>query len=161
MKKLIWLAIFLANTLLLFAEGTTVSFVPFVNSNGEMKYDEFAIALQDSLQKQFIKTAEEVGYKVLSYEDVKKKLDDNNIKPGDAQYESYLWQFIEEMGAKYVISGSVLNQAGKFIINTYIYDVSMKIQVTSHVAKDIFVPENNILRAVVPIHKRLIPFFKQ
>lgn len=161
MKTFIWIAVFLANTLLVFAEGTTVSFVPFVNSNGEIKYGEYITALQDSLQKQFIITAEEVGYKVLPYEDVKKKLDDNNIKPDDAQYESYLWQYIEEMGAKYVISGSVLNQAGKFIINTYIYDVSMKIQVTSHVAKDIFVPEGNILRAVVPIHKRLIPFFKQ
>lgn len=161
MKRFILIAIFLANTFVLFAQGTKISFVPFVNANGDMQYDKYTLMLQDSLQKHFIKTAAENGYEVVPYEQIKQKLTDDNIKPEDAQYESDLWRYIENAGAKYVISGNILNQGGKFIINTYIYDVKMKLQITSHIAKDLMVPENNILRAVVPIYKRLVPFFKQ
>ncbi len=160
MRKIIFIALLLLSSLSLYAVAPKISFVPFTNANGDASFDQYTFDVQDSLQKQFIAGNADGNYEVIPFEQITAQLQEKEIAPDNAQYETYMWQIAEELGVKYIISGNFLNQAGKFIINTYIYDVSMKMPITTHQAKDIFVPQDNILRAVKPIFNRLKPFFE-
>lgn len=161
MKKVLIIALILFGAASVFANAPKIAFIPFTNANGDNSYDKLRYDIQDSLQKQFACTNENNIYEIVPFEQISAKLKEKKISEDDVQYDTYLWQIAEEMGVQYIISGNFLHQASKFVVNTYIYDVAMKMPITSHQAKDIFVPQDNIFLSVKPIRNRLVGFFNK
>ena len=146
----------------LFAQSTAprVAFLPFTNQEGELELNVWCYDLQDSLQKRFAELdPEEKYYRIIPYEEIETILSDMNFDPANPQFASDMWKVVEQLNADYVISGNFVIEANRFLINTYIYDVSIKLPVTTHQARDIFVPLDKVMRSIVPISKKLSGYF--
>ncbi len=159
MKKIVFSIIIIFSAIALYGNGPKITVIPFTNANGNQEFDKYSFEMQDSLQKLMQTHGDSMKYEVIPYEEITKLLTERQITEENVQYETYMWQYAEELGVNYIITGNFLNQADKFIINTYIYDVAMKIPITSHQAKDIFVPQDKILMSVKPIYNRLVKYF--
>lgn len=137
-----------------------VAFLPFLNSTGKIELNKWCYQLQDSLQKYF--SGLEIDSKevqIVPYDSIEIILADMNLNPSNPQFASDMWKVVENLHVNYVINGNFIIQAERFLINTYIYDVSMKLPVTSHQARDIFIPLDKVLAAIRPIGKKLQGFF--
>lgn len=162
MKRLLFLlmVIMAVSSVCMVAQTPRVAFLPFKNMDGKIELNKWCYALQDSLQKHFaeLDPNNEKMY-VVPYDSVELILSELNLDPSNPQFDSDMWKVVENLNVNYVISGNFVFQAQRFLINTYIYDVSMKLQVNSHQARDIFVPMDKVLNAIKPIAKKLQGFF--
>lgn len=163
MKKLfavLFVALFGAAGLLAQTSVPRIAFLPFTNQEGELELNTWCYSLQDSLQKQFaVLDPAEKYYKIIPYDEIEAILSDMNFDPTNPQFASDMWKVVEQLKADYVITGNFVIQANRFLINTYIYDVSLKLPITTNQARDIFVPLDNVLRSIVPISKKLSGYF--
>ncbi len=161
MKKLFLLSvIYLMSIIGLSAQTPRVAFLPFKNMDGKMELNKWCYSLQDSLQKHFAELdPNNAKMYVVPYDSVEMILAELNLDPSNPQFDSDMWKVVENLHADYVISGNFVFKAERFIINAYIIDVSMKLQITSHQARDIFVPMDKILSAIKPIAKKLQGYF--
>lgn len=159
-KHFLLLILFWMSIIGLSAQTPRVAFLPFKNMDGKMELNKWCYSLQDSLQKHFAELDQNnAKMYVVPYDSVEMILAELNLDPSNPQYDSDMWKVVENLHAEYVITGNFVFKAERFIINAYIIDVSMKLQVTSHQARDVFVPMDRILSAVKPIAKKLQGFF--
>ncbi|MDD3125125.1 MAG: hypothetical protein PHV24_04760 [Candidatus Kapabacteria bacterium] len=161
MKKIILaIAVLVLVAMQGFAQVPKVAFIPYTNMDGNMELNKWCYSLQDSLQKYFAAAdAEEKSMKIVPFDEIEIILADMNLDPTNPQFASDMWKVVEQLNVDYVISGNFVLKANRFLINTYIYDVNMKLPVTTNQARDIFVPLDNVLKAIRPIGKKLQGFF--
>lgn len=80
-----------------------------------------------------------------------------NLDPMNPQYQSDMWKAVDALNVDRVIIGNFNIQAGKFLINAYIYDPTIKLPDPRYQAKDIFKSEDKIYECIPIITKRLRP----
>ncbi len=159
MKRFLIIALFLTASVSGLSQ-MRVAFLPFQNSTGKIELNKWCYQLQDSLQKHF-EALDPTGEKlqIVPFDSIEIILADMNIDPSNPQFASDMWKVVEALNAEYVVSGNFIIQAERFLVNTYIYDVSIKLPMASHQARDIFLPLDKILSGIRPIAKKLQGFF--
>jgi TolB-like protein len=160
MKKLILIAIFITTSQLLFSQ-TRVAVLPFQNMDGQIDYNILCYDLQESLTEALIE-ADDTGeeYYIVPSDSVEIVLAELNLDPSNPQYKSDLWKAVELLNIKKVVVGNFNKQSDKFLINTYIYDVKMRMAYPNYQAKDIFKTRENILESIEKIVPAIQPGLK-
>jgi TolB-like protein len=159
-KYLLVLALILTFSAVSALSQTRIAILPFQNSTGKIELNKWCYELQDSLQKYFIALGMESNdLHIVPFDTIEIVLAEMNLNPSNPQFASDMWKVVENLHVQYVISGNFIIQAERFLVNTYIYDVSMKLAITSHQARDIFLPLDKILSGIRPIGKKLQGFF--
>ncbi len=161
MKKLIILCMFILTFCAVNSYSQVrVAFLPFQNSTGKIELNKWCYELQDSLQKYFVALGVVSNdFYIVPYDSIEIALAEMNLNPSNPQFASDMWKVVENLHVQYVISGNFIIQAERFLVNTYIYDVDMKLALTTHQARDIFLPLDKILSGIRPIGKKLQGFF--
>lgn len=159
MKKILLIIAFLTASISVYSQ-TRIAFLPFQNSTGKMELNKWCYELQDSLQKYFgTLDPENQKIQIVPFDSIEIILADMNINPSNPQFASDMWKVVELLNADYVIMGNFIIQAERFLVNTYIYDISIKLPINSHQARDVFLPLDKILSGIRPIGKKLQGFF--
>ena len=161
MKRLFTiLCILIISSIGLMSQTPRVAFLPYKNNDGKAELNKWCYSLQDSLQKQFSEIDPEgKSMKIVPYDTIEVILAELNLDPSNPQFDSDMWKVVERLNVDFVISGNFVIQAQRFLINTYIYDVSMKLPINTHQARDIFVPLDKVMAAIKPISKKLQGYF--
>ncbi len=133
--------------------------LPFSNLDGKLDYQIYCYDLQDSLYK-MLENWEQDAFELVSIEEIESVVAELNIDPSNPQYQSDVWKACKLLKANKVITGNFNYEAGKFLINAYIYDVRMKLPNPKYQAKDIFKGEEEILGAIQEIYDALIPAYQ-
>jgi TolB-like protein len=148
-------------TTILFAQQR-IAFLPFQNMDGNLEQNKWCYALQDSVEKEFLKSQNNGNlYYVVPADSIEMALAELNIDPNNPQYPSDMWKAVEKLNISKVITGNFNIQSQKFLINAYIYDVEMKLPDSRFQARDLFKSEDKIYTTVPVILKRLMPAFEQ
>ena len=138
-----------------------VAVLPFVNQDGNLKYEIWCYDLQDSLYKAMESAnIDNELYELIPIVDVEMTLAQLNIDPTNPQYKSDIWKAAKELGATKVVTGNFNFQAGRFLINAYIYDTKFKFPDPNYQAKNIFKSEENIYESINEITGFLLPAWK-
>ena len=158
MKKFI-LVLLLASSPLF--SQTRLAVLPFQNMDGNIDYNILCYDLQESLTTSLIE-AEGSGedYYIVPADSVEMVLSELNLDPSNPQYKSDLWKAVQMLNIKKVVVGTFNKQSDKFLINTYIYDVKMRMAYPNHQAKDIFKTREEILEAIPEIVASIHPGLK-
>lgn len=151
MKKFILVLFLLSAALPLFSQ-TRVAILPFQNMDGNIDYNVLCYDLQESLTNALIE-ADDSGkeYYVVPADSVEMVLSELNLDPSNPQFKSDLWKAVQMLNIKKVVVGTFNKQSDKFLINTYIYDVKMRMAYPNNQAKDIFKTREQILEAIPEI----------
>jgi hypothetical protein len=136
-----------------------IAVLPFSNSDGKLEYQIHCYDLQDSLFK-ILETIESDKFELVPVLEVESVIAELNIDPSNPQYQSDVWKACKILKANKVVTGTFNFEAGKFLLNAYIYDVRMKLPNPKYQAKDIFKDPENILGAVNEIFDNLKPAFE-
>lgn len=157
MRKLAYLILIIVFTAAAYSKDK-IAVLPFSNFDGKLEYSVWCYDLQDSLYKA-MKEADPNGelYELIPIEDVEDALAELNIDPSNPQYKSDMWKAAKQLGATKVVSGNFNFQAGRFLINAYIYDTRFKFPDPKFQAKDIFKTEDEILESIQIIIDALLP----
>jgi len=150
---LLVLSIFTINSLI---SKDRVAILPFNNGDGKLENQIYCYDLQDSLYK-MLETIESDKFDLVPVLEVESVIAELNIDPSNPQYQSDVWKACKMLNANKVITGTFNFEAGKFLINAYIYDVRMKLPNPKYQAKDIFKDPENILGAIEEIFDSLKP----
>lgn len=160
MKKIIIvLALLLVSVPLL--SQTRVAVLPFQNMDGNIDYNILCYDLQESLTAALI-DADDTGeeYYIVPADSVEMVLSELNLDPSNPQYKSDLWKAVQMLNIKKVVVGTFNKQSDKFLMNTYIYDVKMRMAYPNNQAKDIFKTREQILEAIPEIVSAIQPGLK-
>jgi len=134
--------------------------LPFQNMDGHMDLNTICYDMQDSVFKAFEQKDPSKQYlDLIPLTDVEEVLFEMNIDPANPQYPSDMWKAVKKLGAQYVILGTFNVQANRILMNTYIYDVDLKLAYPDYQALDMFKPKENILENIPFILESLFPFF--
>jgi TolB-like protein len=134
--------------------------LPFQNMDGHMDLNTICYEMQDSVFKAFEQKDQAKQYlDLIPLTDVEEVLFEMNLDPANPQYPSDMWKAVKKLGAQYVILGTFNVQANRILMNTYIYDVDLKLAYPDYQALDMFKPQENILENVPFILESLFPFF--
>jgi TolB-like protein len=134
--------------------------LPFQNMDGNMDLNIICYDLQDSVFKAFEQKDPNNEYlELIPLVDVEEVLFEMNLDPANPQYPSDMWKAVKKLGAQYVILGTFNVQANRILMNTYIYDVDLKLAYPDYQALDMFKPQEKILENVPFIVDSLFPFF--
>lgn len=160
MKKFILVLFLLSAALPLFSQ-TRVAILPFQNMDGNIDYNVLCYDLQESLTNALIE-ADDSGkeYYVVPADSVEMVLSELNLDPSNPQFKSDLWKAVQMLNIKKVVVGTFNKQSDKFLINTYIYDVKMRMAYPNNQAKDIFKTREQILEAIPEIVAAIQPGLK-
>ncbi|MFA7325280.1 MAG: hypothetical protein WC121_01325 [Candidatus Kapaibacterium sp.] len=160
MKKIILVLSLLIAATTLFAQ-TRVAVLPFQNMDGNVDYNILCYDLQESLTTALI-DADDSGeeYYIVPADSVEIVLSELNLDPSNPQYKSDLWKAVQLLNIKKVVVGTFNKQSDKFLINTYIYDVKMRMAYPNNQAKDIFKTREQILEAIPEIVSAIQPGLK-
>lgn len=154
MKKLI-IIYFIFSFVSLFSQDKVVV-LPFINSDGKLEKQNICYELQDSLYKS-LELLENKNFELIPIIDVETALADLNIDPSNPQYKSDMWKACKILNANKVITGNFNFEAGKFLVNAYIYDVRMKMPNPKYQAKDIFKTNEAYMSSIPEILDALKP----
>lgn len=134
--------------------------LPFQNMDGKMELNTICYEMQDSVFKAFQqKDPNEEYLKLIPLAEVENVLFEMNIDPANPQYPTDMWKAVKKLGGQYVILGTFNVQANRILMNTYIYDVDLKLAYPQYQALDMFKPREKILENVPYIVSQLYPFF--
>jgi len=133
-----------------------ITVLPFSNSDGNLEYQIYCYDLQDSLYK-MLETIDSDKFELVPVLEVESVLAELNIDPSNPQYQSDVWKACKMLKANKVITGTFNFEAGKFLINAYIYDVRMKLPNPKYQAKDLFKDPENIFEVIQEIFDSLKP----
>lgn len=160
MKKFILVLFLLSAALPLFSQ-TRVAILPFQNMDGNIDYNVLCYDLQESLTNALIE-ADDSGkeYYIVPADSVEMVLSELNLDPSNPQFKSDLWKAVQMLNIKKVVVGTFNKQSDKFLINTYIYDVKMRMAYPNNQAKDIFKTREEILEAIPEIVAAIQPGLK-
>ncbi len=161
MKRLFTLlCILIISSVGLIAKTPRLAFLPYKNMDGKAELNKWCYSLQDSLQKHFVGLdPESKTVQIVPYDTIEVVLSELNLDPSNPQFDSDMWKVVERLNVDYVISGNFVIQAERFLINTYIYDVEMKLPINTYQARDIFVPLDKVMAAIRPIAKKMQGYF--
>lgn len=160
MKKIILLSIFLIASSIAFSQ-TRVAVLPFQNMDGQIDYNILCYDLQEALTEALIE-ADDTGesYYIVPADSVEIILAELNLDPSNPQYKSDMWKAVELLNIKKVVVGNFNKQSDKFLINTYIYDVKMRMAYPKYQAKDIFKTRETVLESIPEIVTAIQPGLK-
>ena len=160
MRKLILIGLIFATSQILYSQ-TRVAVLPFQNMDGQIDYNILCYDLQEALTEALIE-ADDTGeeYYIVPSDSVEIVLAELNLDPSNPQYKSDLWKAVELLNIKKVVVGNFNKQSDKFLINTYIYDVKMRMAYPNYQAKDIFKTRENILESIEEIVPAIQPGLK-
>ena len=160
MKKIILVLCLLIASTPLFSQ-TRVAVLPFQNMDGNIDYNILCYDLQESLTTALIE-ADDSGedYYIVPADSVEMVLSELNLDPSNPQYKSDLWKAVQLLNIKKVVVGTFNKQSDKFLMNTYIYDVKMRMAYPNNQAKDIFKTRDQILEAIPEIVTAIQPGLK-
>ena len=134
--------------------------LPFQNMDGNMDLNTICYEMQDSVYKAFLDKNQNHKYlQLIPLEEVEEVLFEMNLDPANPQYPTDMWTAVKKLGAQYVILGRFNVQANRILMNTYIFDVDMKLAYPDYQALDMFKPQEKILESVPYILEQLFPFF--
>lgn len=154
MKYLILVLIFITSISAFSQEKIVV--LPFINSDGKLDNQNICYELQDSLYIE-LENLEDKNFELISIMEVETTLADLNIDPSNPQYKSDMWKACKLLNATKVVTGNFNFEAGKFLVNAYIYDVRMRLPNPNHQAKDIFKETNDYMSCIEDILNALKP----
>lgn len=154
MRYLIFTLVFIS-TLTAFSQDRIVV-LPFINSDGKLDNQNICYELQDSLYA-VLESIENKNFELISIMEVETTLADLNIDPSNPQYKSDMWKACKLLNANKVVTGNFNFEAGKFLVNAYIYDVRMRLPNPNYQAKDIFRETNDYMSSILEILEALKP----
>jgi TolB-like protein len=160
MKKLLLLIVFAVATMSLQSQ-TRIAILPFQNMDGNIDYNILCYDLQEALTNAILES-EGNGEKfyVVPSDSVQAVLSELNLDPSNPQYKSDMWKAVAMLNIKKVVVGNFNKQSDKFLINTYIYDVKMRLAYPNYQAKDIFKTRENIMEAIPEVLNAILPGLK-
>lgn len=160
MKKILLIATFIITSFALQSQ-TRIAILPFQNLDGNIDYNIFCYDLQDALTNAVLES-EGNGEKfyIVPADSVQLVLSELNLDPSNPQYKSDLWKAVDMLNIKKVVVGNFNKQSDKFLINTYIYNVKMRLAYPTNQAKDIFKTKENIMDAIPEIVTAILPGLK-
>jgi TolB-like protein len=160
MKKILLIFCLLFFSSVLYSQ-TRVAVLPFQNMDGNIDYNILCYDLQESLTAALIE-ADDSGeeYYIVPADSVEIVLSELNLDPSNPQYKSDLWKAVQLLNIKKVVLGTFNKQSDKFLMNTYIYDVKMRMAYPNNQAKDIFKTHEQILEAIPEIVEAIKPGLK-
>lgn len=158
MKKLLVLFLLFPVLLSNVLTQEKIAVLPFQNMDGELTLNIHSYKLQDSVFKalQALDPNEE-HYQLVPLGEIEMLLSEMNLDPTNPQYQTDMWKAVEMLGVTRVVTGNFNVRAERFLINAYVYDVDTKLPNLEFQARDIFLPEEKILKSVQVIVKRLKP----
>lgn len=160
MKKFILVLFLVIATTPLFSQ-TRVAVLPFQNMDGNIDYNVLCYDLQEALTSALIDAdASGEEYYIVPADSVEMVLSELNLDPSNPQYKSDMWKAVQMLKIKKVVVGTFNKQSDKFLINTYIYDVKMRMAYPNNQAKDIFKTREQILEAIPEIVAAIQPGLK-
>ena len=160
MKRFIILLTLILSATMSYSQ-TRVAVLPFQNMDGNIDYNILCYDLQEALTTALIE-ADETGqeYYIVPADSVEIVLSVVNLDPSNPQYKSDLWKAVQLLNIKKVVLGTFNKQSDKFLMNTYIYDVKMRMAYPNNQAKDIFKTREQILEAIPEIVSAIQPGLK-
>ena len=160
MKRFIILLTLILSATMSYSQ-TRVAVLPFQNMDGNIDYNILCYDLQEALTTALIE-ADETGqeYYIVHADSVEIVLSELNLDPSNPQYKSDLWKAVQLLNIKKVVLGTFNKQSDKFLMNTYIYDVKMRMAYPNNQAKDIFKTREQILEAIPEIVSAIQPGLK-
>ena len=160
MKRFIILLTLILSATMSYSQ-TRVAVLPFQNMDGNIDYNILCYDLQEALTTALIE-ADETGqeYYIVPADSVEIVLSELNLDPSNPQYKSDLWKAVQLLNIKKVVLGTFNKQSDKFLMNTYIYDVKMRVAYPNNQAKDIFKTREQILEAIPEIVSAIQPGLK-
>ena len=154
MMKLVIIS-FIFSYVSLFSQDKVVV-LPFINSDGKLEKQNICYELQDSLYKS-LELLENKNFELIPIMDVETALADLNIDPSNPQYKSDMWKACKILNVNKVVTVNFNFEAGKFLVNAYIYDVRMKMPNPKYQAKDIFKTNEAYMSSIPEILDALKP----
>ncbi|MDQ1266673.1 MAG: hypothetical protein QG635_1825 [Bacteroidota bacterium] len=163
MKKYLFLLItisILAGSSLLTAQNR-VCVLPFQNKDGKIELNIWCYNLQDSVYKA-LKAADPEGklFQLIPADSIEALLTEMNLDPTNPQYPSDMWKAVKMLNCQKVITGNFNIQAGKFLINAYVYNSRTKLAYPKHQARDIFKSPEEVYESIGIITESLLPHFR-
>lgn len=133
-----------------------IAVLPFKNIDGHRDYDKWSFVLQEGLAEEIRKgDPEEYNYTLIPLDTIKAVLAKYELDPNNNEYESGMWQAVEELQVDKVVSGNFIYEDGRLLINAFIYEVKLRLPNPNFQARDLFVKPSDVQRVIPVIHKKL------
>ncbi len=133
-----------------------VAVMPFQNMDGDNAFDHWGTDIRDSLQTEIVAgDPEEYNYRVIPIDSVQIVLQQLNYDPEDPNHMTTMWKAMEILKVERVITGNFNVQAGKLLINAYVYYTDLKLAHPKYQVKNLFKSEDKVLTVIPLIHKKL------
>jgi len=158
MKKLLLLVLVIVFSICFANAQVKIAVLPFQNMDGDQKFNIHSYTLQDSVFKA-LNALDPDGkyYQLVPLDEIEILLSEMNLDPTNPQYATDMWTAVEKLEVVKVVTGNFNVRAERFLINAYVYDVDTKLPNLEYQARDIFLPEESILKSVQVIIKRIEP----
>ncbi len=162
MKKLFPLLLFFS--FLIFTHSLTaqtrIAVFPFMNKDGNFKFNIWCYKFQDSLTKALFKIDPDKKYfDIVPSDSIESLLAELNLDPNNPEYQSDMWKAAKMLNIKWVVMGNFNINAGTFLIDCYAYNVRTKLANQKYHAKDIFKKEDKVMECIDEIVTSIIPLF--
>lgn len=133
-----------------------IAVMPFQNMDGNSAFDHWCTDIRDSLQTEIMSgDPEEYNYRVIPIDSVQIVLQELNYDPEDPNAMTTMWKAMEILKVERVVSGNFNVQAGKLLINAYVYYTDLKLAHPKYQVKNLFKSEEQVLSVIPIIHKKL------
>lgn len=160
MKKILLFSILIISTFTLHSQ-TRIAVLPFQNMDGNIDFNILCYDLQESLTSSLIDSeGHGKDFYIVPSDSVEAVLSELNLDPSNPQYKSDLWKAVQLLNIKKVVVGNFNKESDKFLINTYVYDVKMRMAFPNNQAKDIFKTREQIMEAIPEIVTAILPGLK-
>lgn len=156
-SKIFFSSIFL---ILLFAvpaqSQIRLAVMPFQNMDGDAAYDHWCSDISDSLAIEIASAdPDEYNYRIVPSDSIRLVLKELNYDPKDPNHMTTMWKAMEILKIERVITGNFNVQAGKLLINAYVYYTELKLAHPKYQVKNLFKTEDQVLSVIPLIHKKL------
>ncbi len=156
-SKIFFLSLFLITLYAIPAHAQIrVAVIPFQNMDGDNAFDHWCSEICDSLHTEIVAgDPEEYNYRVVPIDSVKIVLEELNYDPEDPNAMTTMWKAMEKLNVERVVTGNFNVQAGKLLINAYVYYTDLKLAHPKYQVKNLFKSEDQVLSVIPIIHKKL------